>query len=152
MNHRDTDTLDATAVAASLRLSVTRLARLLRQKDPDSLSATLASALGTINLSGPVTFGELAASEHLTAPSVSKIVEKLELLGYVERLQDARDRRVWRVKVTTAGKRHIKAARARRTAWLATRLRDLPADDLARLAAAAPVLEALLQLPTDDES
>ena len=147
-----TDALDATEVAASLRPSITRLARLLRQKDPDSLSATLSSALGTINLQGPVTFGELAAAEHLTAPSVTKIVEKLEAFGFVQRLQDINDRRVWRIRVTVAGKRHIRAARERRTAWLATNLAALSDDDLARLAAAAPVLEQLTRLGLDDRS
>jgi len=134
---------DAAEVAGQLRLSVTRLARILRHQDPAALSATLSSALATIHRCGPMTLGELAVKEHVTPPTVTRAVDKLELQGLVCRSADGRDGRVVRVAVTAAGGERIKEIRSRRTAWLVERLQDLPVADLACLAAAAPILARL---------
>jgi hypothetical protein len=53
--------------------------------------------------------------------------------------------------VTAAGRRHVARNRSRRTAWLASRLAELSADDLDRLAGAADVLERLVAPPAHDE-
>jgi hypothetical protein len=50
---------------------------------------------------------------------------------------------VTRVELSAAGRRQLEAGRIRRTAWLSTRLRDLPTEDLVRLEQAAAVLERL---------
>lgn len=139
-------TIDPVEVADALRLSVARLARILRQQDAGSLGPTLSSALATINAEGPLTLGALAGREHVAPPSITKVVEKLEARGLVRRSRDGEDRRVVRVEVTPAGRRHIAVARSRRTAWLATRLQELPAEDLARLADAGDVLQQLSRM------
>jgi hypothetical protein len=54
---------------------------------------------------------------------------------------------VARVELSPAGRRQLEAGRTRRTAWLATRLRDLPPEDLARLQEAAGILERLTSAP-----
>src|SRR3954466_10589348 len=115
-----TDALQAPAeVAGSLRFSVIRLARLLRQQDRSGLSPTLTAALATISREGPLTLGELAGREQVAPPSITKVVAKLEDRGLVERRLDERDRRVTRVEVSAAGRAQLEAARTRRTAWLA---------------------------------
>ena len=133
-------------LAGQLRLSITRLARLLRQQDAESLGPTKSSALATITHEGPLTLGELAAREHVSPPSITKVVEKLEAMGLVRRWRDDDDRRVIRVETTRAGKRHILQARSRRTAWLAVRLAELSDDDLQQLRAAGEVLERLSRM------
>jgi len=136
-------TVDPVELAGVLRLSVTRLARLLRQQDQTGLAPTLTTALATIFREGPLTLGELAGAEQVTAPTITKVVEKLESHGFVTRHTDEQDRRVCRVQVTQAGRRHLDTVRNRRTAWLAGRLRTLTPDELHRLAEAADVLEKL---------
>jgi DNA-binding MarR family transcriptional regulator len=143
---------DSVALAGRLRLSITRLARILRQQDAGSLGPTMSSALATITHDGPLTLGELAGREHVAPPSITKVVGQLEAKGLVRRVQDLRDRRVTRVETTTAGRRHIAQTRSRRTAWLAVRLDDLPADDVERLWAAADVLERLSRIASDQAS
>jgi DNA-binding MarR family transcriptional regulator len=138
------DATDAVAVADTLRLSATRLARILRRQDPEVLPPTLSSALNSINCDGPLSLGELAQREHVAPPTITRVVEKLKAKGFVECLPDPQDRRVSRVRVSPAGKRHLQRSRSVRTAWLAGVLGDLAPEDLARLAAAAPVLEALV--------
>jgi DNA-binding MarR family transcriptional regulator len=135
--------IDPVEVAGRLRMSAFRLTRLLRQQDTEGLPPTLSAALSTVNREGPLTLGELAAHEHVAPPSVTKAVEKLVGLGLVA--PDATDRRVVRVRIPPAGRRRLTQNRTRRTAWLAARLRDLSPADVARLDAAADVLERLLQ-------
>ena len=136
---------DPFELAGRLRLSVTRLARILRHQDAGTLAPTLSAALATVDREGPLTLGDLAQREHVAPPSITKAVDKLAGMGFVERRADETDRRVAQVHITAAGHRHVMQNRSRRTAWLATRLQDLPGADLARLAAAADVLERLVQ-------
>ncbi len=143
---------DSVALAGQLRLSITRLARILRQQDAGSLGPTMSSALATITHEGPLTLGELAAREHVAPPSITKVVDQLEAKDLVRRTQDRNDRRVTRVETSAAGRRHIAEARSRRAAWLALRLDDLPAEDLERLWAASGVLERLSRIVSDEAS
>jgi DNA-binding MarR family transcriptional regulator len=143
---------DSVALAGQLRLSITRLARILRQQDAGSLGPTMSSALATITHEGPLTLGELAGREHVAPPSITKVVDQLEGKGLVRRVQDSHDRRVTRVETSVAGRRHIAQARSRRTAWLAVRLDDLSPEDLERLWAASEVLERLSRIVSDEAS
>ena len=96
---------------------------------------------------GPLTLGDLASREQMAPPSITKAVAKLETLGLVRRSKDDHDRRVFRVEITAKGRRQLEASRTRRTAWLATRLREVSEEDLAVLDAAASVLDRLTSPP-----
>jgi DNA-binding MarR family transcriptional regulator len=130
-------------VAAHLRISATRLARLLRRQGDTGLSPSQLSALTSIEHHGPMTLGALADHERVAPPSVTKVVAKLEDQGLVERQADAGDRRVARVSLTPAGLRLLAEVRQRKDVWLAARLADLTADQRARLAAALDVIDDL---------
>jgi len=134
-------------LAARLRLGITRLARILRQQSADGLSPSQLAALATIERSGPMPIGTLADVEQVAAPTATKVVEKLVAAGLVERVSDGEDRRVKRVAVTAEGHRFLARLRARKTAWLTTRLAELPAEDVAALAGAVDVLERLTTRP-----
>jgi DNA-binding MarR family transcriptional regulator len=136
-------TQDPTEIAAKLRFSVTRLARLLRQQDQTGFAPTTLAALATIAREGPLTLGELAAAEQVAPPTITKSVAKLEDAGFVSREQDAADRRIHRVQITAEGRRQLEASRSRKTAWLATRLRQLDPEDLARLTDVLDLFEQL---------
>jgi DNA-binding MarR family transcriptional regulator len=144
-------TPDPAEVAGRLRLPVTRLARILRQQDQLGLTPTMTSALATIGREGPLTLGALAASEQVSPPTITRVVSKLEAGGLVRRRPDRADGRVTRVELSAAGRRQLEAGRIRRTAWLSTRLRDLPTEDLVRLEQAAAVLERLTSAPAPEE-
>jgi len=141
---------DPVEVAGRLRLSTTRLARILRQQDQLGLTPTVTAALATIGREGPLTLGALAASEQVSPPTITRVVGKLEADGLVRRRPDPADGRVTRVELSAAGRRQLDTGRTRRTAWLATRLRELPPEDLERLAEAADVLERLTSPPEND--
>lgn len=139
--------IDIETMAASLRVSIAKLARLLRQQDQSGMSPALATALVTIWLEGPITLSRLAALEQVTPPTITKLVDKLDAAGYIERRTDASDRRVCRVEITAAGMAQVEAIRERRTEWLSAQLRALPADDLARLHDVVEVLDHLVRPP-----
>lgn len=131
-------------VAAALRLSTTRLARRLRAEADMGLTPSLLSALAVVHVHGPITLGALAQAEGIAPPTVTKIVGKLEQQGLVERIACDADRRVCRVAVTGAGDDLLARSRARKTAWLAARLQELPVDELSTLGAAAKIIDELL--------
>jgi DNA-binding MarR family transcriptional regulator len=130
-------------VAQDLRRSLGRLVRTLRRHDEDDLSPTTAAILLTVSRDGPLTLGELATIERLAKPSVTAAVDKLTTAGLLERRPDRDDRRIAWVTITPAGRRRIDVRSARRTAWLASRLQALDADELAVLARAAEILDGV---------
>jgi DNA-binding MarR family transcriptional regulator len=130
-------------LAGRLRLSVTRLARQLRQTADSDLSPTQASVLATVSASGPLALGELAELERVASPTITKVVSLLHEKGLIEKVTDPADRRFVRVSLTAKGEALLERTRARKTAWLARQLHDLSPEELARLAAATDVLEQL---------
>ena len=136
---------DVDDIAGALRFTALRLSRLLRQQDDSGLAPSLTSALAIVERDGPLSLGELAAAEQVSPPTTTKVVEKLEAKGLLERIRDEQDRRVYRVRTTVRGRRLLEATRIRRTAWLANQLRDLPPEDLERVADALHALERITQ-------
>jgi DNA-binding MarR family transcriptional regulator len=134
-------------LAAHLRLSVTRLARRLRQQADVGASPTQLSALATIERHGPITLGDLAAAERVQPPTITAAVGRLEQQGLVVRRPDRADKRVVRVTVTAAGRRLLARNRSLKTAFLARRLDTLDPAERATLEHAAILLDRLLDEP-----
>jgi DNA-binding MarR family transcriptional regulator len=130
-------------LAASLRLSATRLARRLRQEADAGLTPSQLSALAVIENHGPLTLGALAEHERVAPPSITKVVSKLEADGLVTRTADAGDRRVARVATSEKGAALIAESRRRKTAWLTGRINQLDPAQQHRLADALDVLDEL---------
>jgi DNA-binding MarR family transcriptional regulator len=145
--HPDTDT--AADLAGRLRFGVTRLARLLRQQSDAGLSPTQRAALATIARCGPMPIGALAEEEQVGPPAATKVVDKLHAAGLVQRLDDPEDRRVKRVGATENGHDLLAELRARKTAWLSTRLAELTPADRHTLTDAVEILERLTARTAD---
>lgn len=132
-------------LAPRLRLAVTRLARRLRRHGTaEALTPTQAALLATIERSGPMSLGALAAAEHLRPPTITAAVDRLERQGLVRRRTDDRDRRCVTVTVTAAGRRVLARSRSRKDALLSAGLERLEPDERAVLAQAVAILERLL--------
>src|ERR1700691_613696 len=78
-------------VAARMRLAILRLSRRLRQQVAGGVTSSQVSALATVERLGTPTLGELAASEQVRPPSMTRIVVGLEGAGLVTRRVDAED-------------------------------------------------------------
>ncbi|HEX5722963.1 MAG TPA: MarR family transcriptional regulator [Acidimicrobiia bacterium] len=129
--------------AARLRLAVARLQRLLRSQEMGGLSLTEASCLAIIGRRGPMPLNEIAASEHLSASSVTKTITRMEEAGLIDRLTDPTDRRVSLVTLSKKGSALVDQIRSRRNAFLLLRLQELSPTDLAAIEQALPILERL---------
>ena len=121
------------------------LRRLRKQDEAMGLSQARASALSVVVFGGPVTIGDLAHAEHVSAPTMTRLVIGMERDGLVRRESDARDGRIVWLKPTTKGTRILHEGRQRRVAVLAEQLATLSERDRQTLASASEILERLLR-------
>src|SRR5947209_13746013 len=140
---------DDQEVGAALRLVVGRLARQLRRHAVGGLTASQYSALATVERAGPIRLAALAEREGVSAPTLSRIVARLEQDRYVERRADPADGRSSLMAVTAAGRAALRKIRRERTALLARGLAALADDDRHAVAAALPALEHLVDAVRD---
>ena len=143
--------VDTAALAARLRLGVTRLARRLRQEAEAGITPSMLSALSSAERRGPLTMRDLCAAEQVQPPTMTRIVAALVEAGLVVREADKADGRVAWVRVTTEGRRLLERSRRRKEAYLAKALRALEPRELEHLETAAGVLERLTALADDAE-
>lgn len=136
---------DTAALAARLRLGVTRLARKLRQEAEPGITPSMLSALATAERLGPGTMSDLCAAEQVQPPSMTRVVASLAAEGLVTRETDPADRRVVWVTVTPAGRRLLERSRRRKEVYLARAMRDLEPTEIQTLEAAAALLERLTE-------
>jgi DNA-binding MarR family transcriptional regulator len=121
------------------------LRRLRREDDASGLPAPQLSALSVIVFGGPLTLGALATAEQVRPPTITRLVDKLEAAGLVERLSDAADGRISRVSATPKGVKLLHAGRRRRVATLAAALDALSKSERSTLSNALPVLEKVVR-------
>ena len=136
---------DPLVVANQLRPVLLRLSRELR-KETEQLGVTSrqVTLLWLIRGNPGLSLRELAAEEGISAPALSGHVDRLEKAGLIERARDEDDRRRVGLTLTGEGERLLKRVRARRTTWLADRLRDLEDDEIEAVERAIEPLGRLL--------
>jgi DNA-binding MarR family transcriptional regulator len=135
---------DPAAVADRLHSAAIHLLRRLRKQDDRSgMSAARLSALSVVVFAGPLTIGQLAAAEQVTAPTMTRLITAMERDGLVARDGDADDGRVVWIRATAKGARILYAARARRVMSLAAELAELEPSERRLLAGAAALIERL---------
>src|SRR3954469_23798809 len=137
-----TRTIDHTELATRFRFALFPLVRQLRQHNVD-LTASQASALATISLRGPMTVGELAKSERVSSPMITKIAKGLEEEGLVTRTVDPADKRVTQLAITKDGERRLERSRSRKNAWLAQQFHGLTPEERNAIESVIPILERL---------
>jgi DNA-binding MarR family transcriptional regulator len=132
-------------LASSLRISVMRLSRRLRNERDASydLTATQLAVLGTLWRLGPLSIGDLAAAEKVQPPSMTRTVTCLCDRGLLRRDADAGDKRLVVVSLTEAADSVLAESRRRKEAWLNQRLHELTPAQRKILRDAAPILERL---------
>src|SRR5688572_19189778 len=97
---------DPTAVADRLHSAAIHLLRRLRkQDDAMGLSAARASALSVVVFGGPVTIGQLARAEQVSAPTMTRLLVGMERDGLLKRERDRDDGRVVWIRATPKGAR-----------------------------------------------
>jgi DNA-binding MarR family transcriptional regulator len=132
------------ALAGAVRDAVGRLGRRMRHHAAHrELSLGQLAALRTLERHGAMSPGDLAEHEKVQPPSITKMLIRLESLGYVTREPHHADRRQVVVTISASGKALLDDDRRRRDAWIAQRLSGLEPEEIAALRAALPALEKL---------
>jgi DNA-binding MarR family transcriptional regulator len=135
-----------TGLADRLHSAAIHLLRRLRREDGAAqLRGPELSVLSVVVHGGPLRVGELAEAEQVSAPTMSRLLRRMEASELLLREVDAQDRRVVRVRATERGRKLLREGRARRVRALTRGLRTLPAAELAALAEGVTILERVLQ-------
>jgi DNA-binding MarR family transcriptional regulator len=146
MSQATKNRLDTVAIADGLRPVLLRVGRELRREARAvGISPEQVSLLVAVKYTPGIGIRDLAARERISAPALTKHVDRLERDGLVVRTPSASDKRRIGVALTEAGQRALRRVRSQRTAWLATRLRGLDTDELAAVEAAIEPLSRLLK-------
>ncbi|MBA3865054.1 MAG: MarR family transcriptional regulator [Solirubrobacterales bacterium] len=146
MQAKSPDTTSLTDTATKLRMAIVRTSRRLRQEaasETAGLTPTSVAALATIDRHGPLTPSEVARIERVKRPTVTRTLGCLEREGLIERTPDPADGRSALVAVNAAGRERLRRLRGRKNAYLARRMRDLPAADVDTLERAAEILDRM---------
>jgi DNA-binding MarR family transcriptional regulator len=131
-------------LAIDLRTAVMRTSRRLRvEATGDVITPGQYTVLALLNGNGPSTLRALAESEHVQAPSMTRIVNALADQGFVTRTAHPDDGRQVQVDITAAGKDVLAEARSQRTAWLAQRVAGLSEEDRLILSRAARIMQEM---------
>jgi DNA-binding MarR family transcriptional regulator len=132
-------------VADRLHSAAIHLLRHARKRD-------VAAGIGPAQLSalsvlvfGPMALGQLAVTEQVKAPTMSRIVAGLKHSGLAKIETDAKDARRIRVTATAKGERLLQQARERRIRLLAETLGGLPQAELDMLLRAAELIECAMK-------
>ena len=144
---------DAPAVDVTrLRVALARLSRRLRKHELAGLTPTQLAALATVERSGPMRLGDLAAAEGIAPSTLTRLVTALEESGYVRRNADPSDARASTLVITPRGHDTLERLRTQTTLELAASMRLLTPAQRSALADALPVLERLAEVPATDSA
>src|SRR5215469_10980264 len=135
----DADVIDVTR----LRVAIARLSRRLRRHEIAGLTPTQLAALSTVERSGPLRLGDLAALEGIAPSTLTRMVTVLEDAGFVTRRPDPSDARASTIAITELGRQTMGRLRDEGAALLAQGLLALTPDQRTALATALPSLEQL---------
>ena len=138
--------VDSVELANRLRPVLLQLNRYLRREaHAEGITAGQAALLGQVRHEPHLGVRELAAHEGVSAPAMTRYLDRMERAGLVVRSRSPEDGRRIRLALTPKGVSALRSIRRRRTAWLAERLDGLSAQELAAIAAAIEPLSRLLE-------
>lgn len=136
------------STATAVRAAVGMIKRRTRETFTDAQVTTPElSALSQIDRTGPTTIAELARIKQITPQAMGATVASLEKQGLVARAPDPQDKRRSLLTATEAGREALHSGRDAVSDRMARALGESFTDDeVATLAAAAPLLERLARL------
>jgi DNA-binding MarR family transcriptional regulator len=129
-------------LADRLHSAAIQLLRRVRVRDGElGLSAPRLSALSVIVFAGPITISELAATQGVRPPTMTRLVDGLERDGLAMREAHPEDGRSVQVRATGMGRLALSRERQQRTGALSTRLAELSTRDRETLGRAVALME-----------
>ena len=145
VKHKNPPSPAALELADHLHSTAIHLLRRLKARDREmGIGPAQLSALSVLVFGGPRSLGELADTEQVRPPTMSRIVASLERSRLVQRHATEDGRRV-RLAATARGSRIMWEARKRRVGLLANALAELPETERQNLAELAQLLQQIIR-------
>jgi DNA-binding MarR family transcriptional regulator len=139
------NSLQSRELAGEIHSVAIHLLRKLRREDSQTgLNAPRLSALSVIVFAGPLALGDLAATEQVRPPTMTRIVDALAELGMVEKRRSPHDGRSTIIGATPRGKSLLRAGRKRRVYALARQIAVLDPSERERLVEAVGILSRVV--------
>ena len=133
-------------VANQLHSLSVHLLRQARISDRESgLTPERLSLLSILAYTGPQTITDIADIEMVSLPAITRIVNYMEELGYVQRERGAEDGRVVHVSVTPSGRKILEQGRTQRVQHVAEMLANLRRLELMVVSEATNLLETIIE-------
>jgi DNA-binding MarR family transcriptional regulator len=133
-------------IANELRPVLLRIARELRREIHSlGVSGGQVSVLAAIKRQPGITAARIAEVERISAPAMSNHLARMEQAGLIERTRGGLDKRRVGLSLTAEGEKVLRSVRQKRTAWLASRLDTLSAEERRAVDKAIAPLERLLE-------
>ena len=129
--------------------SLVGLATLLMRRPSSGLSLTASGALALLTRLGPLRITELAGRLHVSQPSMTELVIRLERSGLVTRGRDHDDARAVLVDLTEAGRQLRDRIRKERAGYLVSLIGRLEEGDRESLREAGAALDRLVGVATE---
>ena len=130
-------------IAEALPQRATTISRLFLMHSSVEVSRTEIGVLRSL-FERPRRITELAASEGVTQPAITMLVNRLEDRGWVARTSDPNDGRAVLVTLTPEGHQVFEQLRAEYRALLHEEMATLPDEDVVVLARAVEILDGLI--------
>lgn len=130
-------------VSSTFMSRASRLTRLLASSGSRELSRTEVGLLVTL-LDGPRRITDLAETEALAQPTVTKLVDSLQQRGLVARERPLNDGRVVLVSISAEGREKVEAFRTQLRSIMRDTVADLSDDELDQLVAASEIMGRLI--------
>jgi DNA-binding MarR family transcriptional regulator len=133
-------------LADHLHSAAILLLRLVRVQDTASgIAPARLSALSVIVFGGPVSLSDLARAEQVKPPTMSRIVDALEVDGLARRRVNQQDRRALLIEASEKGAAMLKEGRKRRVRFLASYLSKLDSSELSDIEHAVQAIQKALR-------
>jgi DNA-binding MarR family transcriptional regulator len=138
--------VDSVELANRLRPVLLQINRHLRREaHAEGITGGQAALLAQIRAYPELGVRDLAAREGVSAPAMTRYLDRMEKAGLVVRTRSPDDARRIKLALTPKGVRALRSVRRRRTAWLASRLERLSPEELAAIDGAIDPLSRLLE-------
>jgi DNA-binding MarR family transcriptional regulator len=139
-------TADSVQLANRLRPVLLMLNRHLRREaHAEGITAGQAALLAQIRNNPAFGARDLAAREGVSAPVMTRSLDRMEKAGLIVRSRSSEDGRRIRLALTPKGAGVLRSVRSRRTAWLAERLERLTPGELRAVENAIVPLSRLVE-------
>jgi len=139
-----TSTYKSEQLSAALYSLLVSVARSM----PRDISRTGVSVLNTLEQIDPQRITRLAEIENVTQPTMTLLIDKLQLMGLVERHRDNDDRRATLISLTRTGKSYLSQRRRIGTERISDLIANLPSEQTNLLIDALTAITNLSRIGT----